>query len=136
MRNACAARTKPPTSTRPSLRTRPGAMPACADHVPPAAPPAGVLGLLGDENLHRGIQIREKPGSQGAASSVDTPWHVACSLSSREVTMNPIPPGVAPPASVALNGYLEALLLITVASLFALFAMALLEMRRTYRRRE
>ena len=49
--------------------------------------------------------------------------------------MNPIPPGVVPPASAAINGYLEALLLFTVASLIVIFIMSLREMRGQYRRR-
>jgi hypothetical protein len=50
--------------------------------------------------------------------------------------MNPIPPGVAPPVSVALNGYLEVLLLLVVASLIVLFIMALREIGGASRRRE
>src|SRR5437667_12852151 len=50
--------------------------------------------------------------------------------------MNPIPPGVIPHGPVAVHGYLEFLLLLTVASLVVLFVMSLREVRGLHRWRE
>jgi hypothetical protein len=50
--------------------------------------------------------------------------------------MNPIPPGVAPPIPIALNGYVELLLVLTMVSLFVIFALALWETRGASRRQE